>query len=86
MMLQIPEVLTKAQVADLRRLIDAGAWVDGNVTSGAQSALAKRNEQLPEASPEARQAGERILDDPDESPEWGFELDLIEKPESEKPG
>ncbi|MAK82710.1 Fe2+-dependent dioxygenase [Phenylobacterium sp.] len=62
MMLHIPEVLTKAQVADLRRLIDAGAWVDGNVTSGAQSALAKRNEQLPEASTEARQAGERILD------------------------
>jgi PKHD-type hydroxylase len=62
MMLHIPEVLTKAQVADLRRLINAGAWVDGNVTSGAQSALAKRNEQLPEASPEARQAGERILD------------------------
>ncbi len=62
MMLHIPEVLTKAQVADLRRLIDAGAWVDGNVTSGAQSALAKRNEQLPEASPEARAAGERILD------------------------
>jgi PKHD-type hydroxylase len=62
MMLHIPDVLTKAEVADLRRLIDAGAWVDGNVTSGAQSALAKRNEQLPEGSPEARAAGERILD------------------------
>ncbi len=62
MMLHIPEVLTKAEVADLRRLIDAGTWVDGNVTSGTQSALAKRNEQLPEASPEARAAGERILD------------------------
>ena len=62
MMLHIPEVLTKAEVADLRRLIDAGDWVDGNVTSGTQSALAKRNEQLPEASPEGRAAGERILD------------------------
>jgi PKHD-type hydroxylase len=62
MMLHIPEVLTKAEVADLRRLIDAGDWVDGNVTSGTQSALAKRNEQLPEAAPEARAAGERILD------------------------
>ena len=62
MMLQIPEVLTKAEVADLRRLIDAADWVDGNVTSGTQSALAKRNEQLPEASPAAREAGERILD------------------------
>ena len=58
MMLHIPEVLTKAEVADLRRLIDAGDWVDGNVTSGTQSALAKRNEQLPEASPEGRAAGE----------------------------
>ncbi|MDP1618763.1 Fe2+-dependent dioxygenase [Phenylobacterium sp.] len=62
MMLHIPEVLTKAEVADLRRLIDGGSWVDGNVTSGTQSALAKRNEQLPEASPQAREAGERILD------------------------
>ena len=26
-----------------------------------------------------RRTGERILDDPDESPEWGYELDLIEK-------
>ncbi|HMO42338.1 MAG TPA: Fe2+-dependent dioxygenase [Phenylobacterium sp.] len=62
MMLHIPQVLTKAEVSRLRGLIDAGDWVDGNVTSGAQSALAKRNEQLPEGSPQARQAGEAILD------------------------
>ncbi len=54
MMLHIPQVLTKAEVSRLRGLIDAGDWVDGNVTSGAQSALAKRNEQLPEGSPQAR--------------------------------
>jgi PKHD-type hydroxylase len=62
MMLHIPEVLTKAAVAELRALIDAADWVDGNVTSGSQSALAKRNEQLPEGSPAARQAGNRVLD------------------------
>lgn len=62
MMLHIPEVLTKAQVAELRGLIDAAAWVDGNETSGAQAALAKRNAQLPEGSPAAVQAGEAILD------------------------
>ena len=51
-----------AGVAAIRSVIDAGAWGDGNATSGPQAALAKRNEQLPEASPAAREAGERILD------------------------
>ncbi|MBP7701802.1 MAG: Fe2+-dependent dioxygenase [Phenylobacterium sp.] len=68
MMLHIPEVLTKAQVAELRRAIDAGDWVDGNATSGTQSALAKRNEQLPEGSEAARYAGEKILDALSRSP------------------
>lgn len=62
MMIHIPQVLTKDQVARLRALIDAAAWIDGNATSGAQSALAKRNEQLPEDSPAAKAAGEAILD------------------------
>ena len=44
MMIQIPELLTPAQVAEIRGLIDAAEWVDGNVTSGAQAALAKRNQ------------------------------------------
>ncbi|MBS0488995.1 MULTISPECIES: Fe2+-dependent dioxygenase [unclassified Phenylobacterium] len=68
MMLHIPEVLTKAQVAELRRAIDAADWVDGNATSGTQSALAKRNEQLPEGSEAARYAGEKILDALSRSP------------------
>jgi PKHD-type hydroxylase len=62
MMLHVPEVLTKAAVAELRAMIDAADWIDGNATSGSQSALAKRNEQLPEGSEAARIAGERILD------------------------
>lgn len=62
MMLHIPEVLTKAAVADLRQLIDAGQWVDGNATSGSQSALAKRNEQLAEGTDAARIAGDHVLD------------------------
>ena len=62
MMLHIPQVLTKDQVAQIRAVIDAAEWIDGNATSGAQSALAKRNEQLPEASEAAKAAGEAILD------------------------
>ena len=62
MMIQIPEVLTSAQVAEVRWLIDAADWVDGNVTSGPQAALAKRNRQLPEDSSAAKRAGEIVLD------------------------
>ncbi len=57
MMLHIPGVLTKEQVAQCRDILDAADWTDGNATSGAQSALAKRNRQLPEGSPAARAAG-----------------------------
>ncbi len=59
-MIHVPGVLTKAQVQDLRRVIDAGEWVDGNETSGAQAALAKNNRQLRDHSPAAREAGEAI--------------------------
>jgi PKHD-type hydroxylase len=61
-MIEIPELFDAAGVAHLRALIDAAEWVDGNVTSGHQSALAKRNTQLPEDSAAAREAGRLILD------------------------
>ncbi|WP_137718799.1 Fe2+-dependent dioxygenase [Methylobacillus flagellatus] len=62
MLLEIPEVLSKAQVAQFRERIDAAEWVDGNVTSGHQSALAKKNLQLPEHSQVAREIGDLIQD------------------------
>lgn len=68
MMLRIPGVLTKQQVTQCRHLIDAADWVDGNVTAGHQSALAKRNMQLPEGSPAALQAGDMILNALERSP------------------
>jgi len=62
MLIAIPDVLDAASLARVRGLIDAGEWVDGNVTSGPQSALAKRNRQLPEDSDAAREAGGLVLD------------------------
>jgi PKHD-type hydroxylase len=62
MLIQVPKVLTAAQVAEVRRIIDSADWVDGNVTSGQQAALAKRNRQLPEDSSAAQHAGEIVLD------------------------
>jgi PKHD-type hydroxylase len=61
MLLQIPEVLSAEQVKQFRARLDAASWVDGNVTSGHQSARAKVNEQLPEESAVARELGEVIL-------------------------
>jgi PKHD-type hydroxylase len=60
-LLQIPNVLSVEQVARFRARIDAARWVDGNVTSGHQSAQAKYNEQLPEESIEAREIGQAIV-------------------------
>jgi PKHD-type hydroxylase len=61
MLLQIPDVLTREQVVQARQLLDATEWVDGKVTAGHQSALAKDNMQLPEDHPVARQLGDAIL-------------------------
>jgi PKHD-type hydroxylase len=62
MLIAIPDVLDQDGVAAIRALIDAGEWVDGNVTSGPQAALAKRNAQLAEDTAVAQQAGGMILD------------------------
>ncbi|WP_267394189.1 MULTISPECIES: Fe2+-dependent dioxygenase [unclassified Sphingomonas] len=62
MLIAVPDVLDAAGVKQLRAIIDAAEWVDGNVTSGHQSALAKRNEQLPEDSVAARDGGAMVLD------------------------
>lgn len=60
MLLHIPGVFTKDEVAALRSRLDGGPWVDGNVTSGHQSAGAKVNRQLPEDCAEARETGALI--------------------------
>jgi PKHD-type hydroxylase len=61
MLLPIPDVLTREQVAHSRRVLDRAEWVDGRVTAGHQSARAKDNQQLAEGSAEARELGEMIL-------------------------
>ncbi len=62
MLTLIPDLLTADDLARVRALIDGAEWIDGNATSGHQSALAKRNAQLPEESAAAREAGSLVLD------------------------
>lgn len=61
MLVQIPELLSKADVAALRARIDRAEWTDGNETSGHQSGKAKDNEQLPEFSDLAQAEGQALL-------------------------
>ena len=61
MMVHIPDVLTKEQVARCRNVMLKAAWVDGRVTAGHQSMQVKNNLQLPENSNEARELGDMVL-------------------------
>jgi PKHD-type hydroxylase len=61
MMLHIRGVLTPDQVRRCREVLGEGDWVDGRVTAGDQSGLAKHNLQLSENAPEAKALGEAVL-------------------------
>ncbi len=61
MLVKIPELLTKEEVAYCRDKLLAAQWADGSITAGHQSTKAKNNLQLPENSPEAQELGEIIM-------------------------
>jgi PKHD-type hydroxylase len=61
MLLHVEGVLSPEQVALCRERLASQEWVDGKVTAGEQSAQAKRNLQVPETAPAARELGELIL-------------------------
>lgn len=54
MLLHIRQVLTRDELRGARAILDRAAWGDGRVTAGAQSALAKKNEQLDQESEAAK--------------------------------
>jgi PKHD-type hydroxylase len=61
MLITIPKVLTPDQVKHCRAQLAAASWVDGRATAGHQGAQVKKNRQLPEGSPVARELGDLIL-------------------------
>jgi PKHD-type hydroxylase len=60
-LVQVPDVLTEAQVARCRELMARAPWVDGRATAGPQSAQVKDNEQIAEGSTEAREMADMIV-------------------------
>ena len=61
MILEIPNVLSPAALADARKLIEGAEWIDGRATAGHQGARVKDNQQLPVEHPAGRQAGDLIM-------------------------
>ena len=63
MLVRIPGVLSAEQIASMRARLDApgAAWVDGRATAGHQGAQVKRNLQIAENTPLARELGDPIL-------------------------
>lgn len=62
MLLHVPNILDREQVARFRQLLAQADWTDGRETVGPQGAKVKRNLQLPDASPLREQLGREVLD------------------------
>jgi PKHD-type hydroxylase len=62
MLIRIPAVLSVEQAARMAARLGEGApWVDGRVTAGFQGEPVKRNQQVDEHSPLARELGDILL-------------------------
>jgi PKHD-type hydroxylase len=54
MLIHVDAVLTREELAQARTILDRADWGDGRVTAGAQSALAKNNQQLAQGGADSR--------------------------------
>lgn len=63
MLLHLPQVLNESELGAVRRALNDrdAPWVDGRATAGHQGSAVKRNRQLDETSPMARELGALIL-------------------------
>jgi PKHD-type hydroxylase len=61
MLLTIPQMFSRQQVAEARQQLLAAEWIDGRVTAGYQAQEVKRNQQIPEGSPVHQAVGEMVL-------------------------
>jgi PKHD-type hydroxylase len=60
MLVTIPDVLTREEVAHIRRVLETTSWIDGRATAGDHAAVSKKNLQIPLDAPEAHDLGQII--------------------------
>jgi PKHD-type hydroxylase len=61
MLVHVPKLLSETQLAHCRRALADAPWGDGRATAGHESTKVKRNQQLPDGHPVARELGDLIL-------------------------
>ena len=62
MLLRVPEVLSPAELARCRAIVEGADWADGKITAGTQSEQVKNNRQLPEGAEASHAARAIVLD------------------------
>ena len=62
MLLRVPEVLSPAELARCRAIVEGANWADGEITAGTQSEQVKNNRQLAEDAEASRAARAIVLD------------------------
>ena len=61
MLVTIPDVLTKEELAYIRQVLEGTPWVDGRTTAGDQAGLVKNNLQVPVDSEAARELSQIVM-------------------------
>ena len=61
MIVRIASVLSAQELSAIGARLESGAWDDGRLTAGFQSAQVKANLQLPQSDPAAREASDAVL-------------------------
>jgi PKHD-type hydroxylase len=61
MLVVIPDVLTREEVAYIRQVLEGTDWVDGRATAGEQAARVKKNLQVPVDSQQGRELSQIVM-------------------------
>lgn len=60
-MFHLPQILTSAEIGELREMAARAPWIDGRATAGASAAPQKRNEQVDETTDAGRAIGAAVM-------------------------
>ena len=60
-MFHLPQIVTAAEISELRDLATRAPWLDDRVTAGASAAQQKRNQQVDETTDDSRAIGARVM-------------------------
>jgi PKHD-type hydroxylase len=61
MLVRVPSVLNTERLAECRRLLSDGPWIDGGASAGVLAAHAKHNQEVDQRDPAAQRLGEIVV-------------------------